>query len=507
MGYFYMERLFKSENALRRIEGIRKFLISKEWFVILFFITALIACFSSAFPGKQIEIYGTVVLAYVTGFVFLFSGDILTMLTPLMFTYLIAIRCYNSLSTFMGIIWLAIPLIAIVLFNVVVYGIQISTEGSQFKPMMFVSVAVILGGAGFISAKDYFAGSSIYHMLGMGFAMVLVYCFFYAKIKVNDKYSLIEHLTMLMVVVGIFATFMVFTHYLMNIHLVISKGGIFFIRWRNNLSTILMMAMPFAFFMANKKPYMIGFGFAFYIAMLLSGSRGGMLFGAIELVMCIVMFFLYDRKRRITYVIVCGCILFAGLILLPQITHFLSNTLERLFRVLNQFLIGGAENPETRVKHYARGIEDFLNQPLFGTGLGYMGNRDIFKNKAGSMCWYHCEPIQIAASFGLLGIVAFIYQFIKRNALIWKKATLFNMTIFLSYISLEMMSLVNPGILCPVPYLMLVTLFLVIVEKCNNGEKQDKIPILHKVKDILFKKKPVEAEESKGKKISHNKKA
>lgn len=500
-----MERLFKSEASLRRIEGIRKFLVSNEWMALLFVITALIACFSSAYPGKQIEIYGTVFLAYITGFVFLFSGDILTMLTPMMFTYLIAIRCYNSLATFMGMIWLAIPLIAMILFNIVVYGIEISAKGSQFKPMMFVSVAVIMGGAGFISAEDYFAGSSIYHMLGMGFAMVLVYCFFYAKIDVKNEYSLIDRLTRLMVVVGIFATFMVIVHYIFNLQLAADKGGIFFIRWRNNLSTILMMATPFAFFKANKKPYMILFGFLFYIAMLLTGSRGGMLFGAIELVMCIVMFFLYDRKRRLTYVIVCGCIVFAALILLPQLTHFLSNTLERLFKVLNQFLLGGDENPETRVKHYARGLEDFINQPLFGTGLGYMGNRDIFKNKDGAMCWYHCEPIQIAASFGILGIVAFIYQFIKRNALIWKKATLFNMTIFLSYISLEMMSLVNPGILCPVPYLMLITLFLVIVEKCNEGEEQDKIPILHKIK-AYFKNKKTAQEISDENTIKKNQK-
>ena len=118
-----------------------------------------------------------------------------------------------------------------------------------------------------------------------------------------------------------------------------------------------------------------------------------------------------------------------------------------------------------------------------------MGNRDIFKNKAGALCWYHCEPIQIAASFGVVGIIAFVYQFIKRNMLIWKKATLFNMTVFLSYISLEMMSLVNPGILCPVPYLLLITLFLVIVEKCDDGETQERIPIFKKFKTLFKAKK------------------
>ena len=200
------------------------------------------------------------------------------------------------------------------------------------------------------------------------------------------------------------------------------------------------------------------------------------------------MFVLYDKRRRLAYAIICVCVVFGLLVFLPQITKFLNNTFVRLFNVLNDFLIGG-EDTETRVRHYARGVQDFLNHPILGTGLGYMGNRDIFKNKAGALCWYHCEPIQIAASFGILGIVAFVYQFIKRNILIWKKATLFNMTVFLSYISLEMMSLVNPGILCPVPYLLLITLFLVIVEKCDEGETQERIPVFTKVKTVFKTKK------------------
>lgn len=481
-GVFNMEFIFKSEKSLNRINNIRNHLLSNEWMCLLFIITGIFACLSSALPNQNIEIIGTVVMAYITGFVFLMSGDIIAMIIPLLFTYMLAIRCYNSLDKFMGIFPVAIPLIAIILFNLIAYTKKLSFKGSQLKPMLFVSVAVTLGGIGFISAEEYFAGASLYHMLGMGFGMVLVYCFFYTRVCIKKDYSLIEKLTNIMVVVGLFASFMVIMHYIININRVIDEGGIFYIRWRNNLSTILMIAMPFGFLFASRKTYGTVVSFIFYLAMLLTGSRGGMVFGSIELLMCIVMFVLYDKRRRLAYAIVCLCVIFSVLIFLPQITQFLNYTFERLFKVLNDFLLGG-EDTETRVRHYARGIQDFLDRPLFGTGLGYMGNRDIFKNKAGALCWYHCEPIQIAASFGILGIIAFVYQFIKRNVLIWKKATLFNMTIFLSYISLEMMSLVNPGILCPVPYLMLVTLFMVIVEKCDDGEEQEKIPILKRFRD------------------------
>ena len=59
--------------------------------------------------------------------------------------------------------------------------------------------------------------------------------------------------------------------------------------------------------------------------------------------------------------------------------------------------------------------------------------------------------------------------------LLWKKPTMFNMTVFLSYVSLELMSLVNPGIFSPIPYLLIVTMFFAIVERCNEGEPQETI--------------------------------
>jgi len=485
-----MEYIIKSEKGLERLKKIRAFLLSEKWMTILFVIAGTFACLHSYFPKEQFHIWGTVVLTYITGVVFVLSGDIFTMLLPALFTYCVAIRCYNSLEAFSNIWWLVIPLVPMALFNIIAYFKKPTIKGSQFVPMLAVSVAITIGGMGVISAKDYFAGSSIYHMLGLGFGMLLLYCFFYSKINTSKDYSLIEKLTDIMVVIGLFLSFMVLMHYLININTVIDKGGIFYIRWRNNASTMLMMATPFAFLLGNRKSSAVILAFIFYAATLLTGSRGGMIFGSIELVMCIVMFILYDKRRRLAYIIICGCFIFVALTYLPEITSFLNTTIQRVFKVLNEFLLGGADT-ETRVRHYARGVEDFLNHPILGTGLGNTKNQDIFQNKPGSLCWYHCEPIQVAGSFGIVGIVAFVYQFIKRNLLIWKHATLFNMTIFLSYISLELMSLVNPGIFCPMPYLLLVIIYMIVVEKCNDNEPQIKVPILKKFREKQKAKKEV----------------
>ena len=111
-----MEYIFKSDRSLKVIEKVREFILSEQWMWILFCIAAIFACLHSYFPDEKFQIWGTVVLAYITGFCFLFSGDIFAMLIPTLFTYLIAMRCYNSLEDFMSIAWLLVPLIAIILF-------------------------------------------------------------------------------------------------------------------------------------------------------------------------------------------------------------------------------------------------------------------------------------------------------------------------------------------------------------------------------------------------------
>ncbi len=479
-----MERIFKSEKSLKRIEKIRAFLLSDKWMAILFCIAGVITTLSAIYPDKQVEVKGTIIFVYIVGFCICLSDDIMAGLAPFSLTAMVAIKCFDSFDVFMSYKWYIAPVAVLLLFHLIAYRKPLTAKGTQFKPIFFVSISILLGGIGFITTEEYFAPTSIYHMLGLGFGMLFIYAYFYAHIDGSRNYSLIDHLTKVMVLTGCFAAFMVFSYYLININEFVDRGELLYIQWRNNCSTIFMITIPFAFFMANKKSYATVLGFIFYFAMLLTGSRAGMVFGSVEIVMCIVMFILYDKRRRLAYLIICACILFGFLAFAPQITELLGYTIDRLFNAVNGFLMG--EQNEVRAKHYARGISDFLKHPIFGTGLGYMGNRDVHASKKFALCWYHCAPIQVCASFGIIGIITFAYQFIKRIILIWRRATLFNMTIFLSYISLEMMSLVNPGVFCPMPYLLYVTLFMVIVEKCD-GEYQEKIIVRKKHKKIKEK--------------------
>ena len=466
--YAQMKKIIEFFNS-PKISRMGEYMLTGRYIMVLFALASVFVIF-------DISVAGVLTFACITGITLVLCEDLLAPFPPFLFLCLIGTKCYNSFSVFIQYKALGAVLIICVIMHFVLHWKKPVLKGFLTLPMIFVSAAVMLGGVGFISKREYFSGASIFYILALGVGMLLLYTVFNTHINVHKDYSLMDKLSLIMVIIGCFGTFMVASYYLTHINEVIDTKTILYFQWRNNCSTFLMLSIPFAFYRGNKKSYSIMFGFLFYFAILLTGSRGGLVFGAIELMMCCILFFLYDRERRFAYIAILACICFALMIFSREFLSFFGYTFDRLMSAINGVLVG--EQKEVRVFQYERGIKDFLGHPIFGTGIGYMGNIDIYDPADFSICWYHCEPIQIAASMGIVGILAYVYQFIKRMFLLWRKPTLFNMTVFLSYVSLELMSLVNPGIFCPIPYLLIVTIFFVVVEKSTYGEYQPKIYVM-----------------------------
>ena len=125
-----------------------------------------------------------------------------------------------------------------------------------------------------------------------------------------------------------------------------------------------------------------------------------------------------------------------------------------------------------RLNLLKRGIEDFRSAPIFGRGLGYMGNRDIHQSAKHTLCWYHCSPVQVAASMGITGIIAYGFLNIQRILCFVKNKSFFSIILFISFLSLEMMSLVNPGLFAPFPYLLYITIYFAVMES-YKGESRE----------------------------------
>ncbi len=465
-----LNNFLKSEKA----EKIRSFLLTDKYMMLLFIIAAVVTVF-------HLDAIGIALIILIVSFTLVISDDLMATVLPFLLISEALIKCYDSFDYFIKIVWVGIPLIAALIFHFVHYRHRIRT-GKLFTPMLMVSIAVTLGGLGFISAKQYFSLVSFYYVFGLGFGMLLIYIMLNSYMDTPRDYSVKGKFTNIMIYMGLFAVFMIIEFYLENAAQVFANKGILYMQWRNNISTFLMFAMPFAAFKAVKKPSYIFLSMIFYLAILLAGSRGGMIFGLIELVMTLSILISIDKQHRWIFIAIAGGIVFAIVLFVQDFFGFFGSTFDRL--------IGGmsGSDQEVRLKLFQRAFQDFYDNPIFGTGLAYMGNRDVHHSAKFALCWYHCEPLQIMASLGLVGAVAFAVQGISRIILLIKKRTVFNVTVLVSYLGIEMMSLVNPGIFCPIPYLFLVTMFMSLVEFVNEtdavkGLKDD--ILLSQEKEIL----------------------
>ncbi len=429
-------------------KGLRSFLESKYSVAAQF----IAACIITSF---DLEVAGVIIFGLFISLIFFVCDDLFYTYQPFMLAGMTVIKCYDSFDTFIVIAPLAVVPLAAFIYYFVKHKRRLKI-GSSFWGIIAFSVAVTLGGVGIISARAYFSLTSVYYTLGLGFGMAVLYLIMNSWFDNDDKNTLGMRFAKAMTVVVAFASFMVFEHYLEHIREVIADPGIIPFQWRNNISTFLMLALPFPFYLSREKWGNLFIGLLGYGGLLLAGSRGGMLFGTVELVVCIAVLLFMDKKNRKLNLAVVGIMLAVVLCFSKQLFEFCFYTIQRLFDY--------NEN-KIRLGLFERAIEDFRANPITGSGLANWENRDLHPSARFALCWYHSSPFQVIGSFGIVGVVCYLTRLAIRLKVIFSRFNFFTAMMACSFLGIMMMSLVNPGEFCPIPYELVTTLIFIILEK------------------------------------------
>lgn len=455
----------------KAIETIRRFLCSKTFMAIQCVIGAIFVVARGKGDIMPL-VYGNLVLGAILCFILVICDDIIATLLPFLLICSISIKCYNSFDIYIKLLPLAPIIVAVLIFHFVVYRKKLNM-GRTWPGAAAVAIAVTLGGLGKITAREYFSGTALFYTFGLGIGMFLMYMLMNTYYQASDKYVLRIKFSLIMTFMGLFCMFMIGHHYLLYWSNFMAKLSPIYFQWRNNVSTLLMLAMPFAFYLSIHKYPFLFIGGMEYIAILFTGSRGGALGGTVECALCLIVLVYCDKKnRKKTLITVASIVTIAFSVLIMPLSRFFEPVLTRL--------AGGDEIREGLIR---RALEDFKSNILFGRGLGYNGNTDVHNPAKFAICWYHSSPFQVLGSFGLVGVAAFLFQLYNRMKVVWERITIFNLTLFVSYAGLFMMSLVNPGEFCPIPYGMMATLLFIICDKNNiapdylPGGKEEEIKI------------------------------
>ncbi|MBR2987318.1 MAG: O-antigen ligase family protein [Clostridia bacterium] len=402
------------------------------------------------------EVAGVLIFVFLMSLLLVFCDDVTVTTLPFLLTCMFVLKCYDSFSTFIVFAPLAVIPIGALVYHLLMHKAPFR-RGESFFGVAAVAIAVTLGGWFTLPFKDYFSPTSLFYIGGLGIGMVGAYFLLKREFQPSDRYSLVERIFALFYIAGYFGVFMMVSYFYLDYELIQEVG--IQIQWSNNLSTMMMFFMPAPFYFAlTRSRFHILSGFLFYLTIVATMSRGGILMGAIELLLCIAFVMCYDKRLRNILLI----LLLVGALIVAMNPDFL-NVLWQLYQKLTKNT-DHILTDEPRYHLILASFRDFLSNPVFGQGIGYTGNQDIYSPVTGAANWYHMMIPQIIGSFGTVGIAAYGYQFFMRIRLIFRKKTVRRMALGLSYAGILLMSQINPGEFCPVPYEMLTVLLFILLE-------------------------------------------
>lgn len=446
-----------------RSEGYRLFnqlcgLTEQFWLSRWYFPSLLVL--ATTFLVLDQQVMGVAALLVVTTALLALCPDAMAALCPFMMLFLLAGPEYDDLSVFMPCVPLALPLLLAALLHLSLWP-QTLRVGRSGYGLMLVSLATVFGGSGVISQQDYFRPLSLYYVGGLGVGLLVLYVLFRSHLARQRSYDLCDRFMAVFYTIGLLTIALVLTHYGHHWAEFLELGGVLNFNYRNFCATVLLTTLPMPFYFARKNRWHLLVALLFETALVLSGSRSALLFGAVLTVLCCLYLVRYGVVSR-RMMLVMGAITVAIMFLFGA--DYLMGFYETRQSADGNWIF----RDEARLKLLACSLNDFLRHPLFGIGVGNNAHTDVFSGVRGSMVFYHNAVAQVIGSMGLLGIVAYGRLALDRIALLRREKTPFTSSMMLSYLGMLMVSMTNPGIFCPFPNAAMMVMTFAMVEEATG---------------------------------------
>ena len=425
-------------------------------------ILGLLTFFAFAF-SLEVEFYTFVVLYAI--YVAIFADDFSPLIPLFPLCYITPSTINNPGKSEQGLFYgsSGLYLVGIVYVGVMILLLRIALDENfgfrrlfTMKRTMLVGM-LALGTSYFLSGiaheqyLEYAKGNLLFAFIQFA-SVFLLYFIFSATIK-WDRFD-IEYFAWVGLIVGLVVAAEVgYIYWTQN---VIVDGVI--VRYNissgwgcyNNIGAMISTSIPFAFYFACRKKNnwaFIALACFLLLAVIASNSRGSMV-GA---VFSFVVGFIYtcikcNNKKQLRLV---SCILFCALAMGILIFR---EQLATIFRDLPGIISVDKESTvihdSDRLNIYKNGIEVFLRNPIFGQTF-YPIEYDIYSfsevakfNSFFPERW-HNTIVQMLASCGAVGMIAYAYHRFDTIRLYVKKRTLFNTYTFLFILTLLLMSLLD----------------------------------------------------------------
>ena len=410
------------------------------------------------------EVVTMFILLFVVSLNLAICRDVSPSFLPTVLIALIPMQYANaSLDGFLVMGYAAVFMVPALILRFVFFPFKF-VKGKNLLPLIVYSVVLILGGTGStISASQYFAVYPIYTVLGLGLLQVLMYLFWQSYTPQSSD-SVIKYFCYMMSALALVAISMIFITYVKYYvsHPDAPLGFVHFL-WKNYISDILMLTMPFAFYLSVKTRYKLlfsAFGLVQYIAVIMTQSGGGILFASLMMPFLLIFTLIkIEKKQRLILVSVIGTLCVA-------VIAFIIVKRDFFIGLFNEKIQSGGTG---RFALYEHAIEVFKKFPVFGGGYGYTDSfiqENYVEKMDFIMTYFHSTFFQALAATGIVGLFGYAFMAFARLKTFIKKYT-FNIFLLIGFLGYAGYSMVDVGTAMPFPFAAMVTFMLVLTEKYN----------------------------------------
>lgn len=326
----------------------------------------------------------------------------------------------------------------------------------NYLSMVPFFLALIVGGVG--NEKASLADIGYTAVLALSFTILYVAFRPHMNGRRDCRFIMRLFVALGLAILGMIA----FTHY----EYYVTNGAmvdetVFSVGWgvTTSVGLTLTMLIPPAFYLAATRPrnvYYIGFATLFLMGTPFAFSRGGMLFGAVVYLLSLFLYLYVRGFKRAIRVLILVCAVGVACV----------GTAAMLSASLRALLVS-AFNDNGRFGLFSLALTKFIENPLFGAGF-----YDSYSNE-----WvfdilphfYHNTYLQVLASAGIFGIVAYFYHRAVTVKTLVKKRTPEAFFGMLGIFAIMLASFLDVLFFIFYPGL-LYSLYLIVME--NEAEKQ-----------------------------------
>ncbi len=365
--------------------------------------------------------------------------------------------------------------------------------GQLFVPLIAVTVALFAGGLFSHYIGDWLHGVPL--AISIGPAVFALYVLFNNYVKPPKGVDVRAFFFWTLTAIGLLLSMQTLNYQLKGLNSYhLGWGNI------NFAGIILLLCYPApVFLMCRSKvllPYLAMMLFMLLGAFMTDGEGALAIMALFTPLLFIVAYKNMRLEKRKTLLFWIGVAVIALLLLAIAIVAlgYLPAILDKLIRAFT--------DDNLRTSLYKEAWKLFVQNPLFGAGIGYHNYAD--QEPVGGILMafnFHNTPLHVLSTMGLFGFIMYFCYFFVRYRILMENRSVTNLIAWFSFSMFEVYGFLDPAEFVIMPNLIYIIALMVIMEKLN-ATHVEKLPLFSNGKNgVLLWEKPVDKAVPKWKKL------